>query len=62
MTVLNNAAMSIEVHLFFRVGTFVFSGYLPRNRITGSYDNSIFSLFKIQFVHLEVPGSRTAEA
>ena len=38
--------MNIEVHLFFRIGIFVFSGYLPRNRITGSYDNSIFSLLK----------------
>ncbi|MBD4588940.1 DUF3704 domain-containing protein, partial [Xanthomonas citri pv. citri] len=38
---LASAAMNIGMHLFFR--TSVFSGYMPRSGIAGSYGNSIFS-------------------
>ena len=29
---------------------FLFSGYMPRSRIVGSYDNSIFSIFKEKLI------------
>ena len=37
----NNAAMNIGVHISFRI--MVFSGYMPRNGIAGSYGSSICS-------------------
>ena len=37
----NNAALSVEVHISFRI--MVFSGYMPVSGITGSYGSSIFS-------------------
>ena len=38
-TIINSASMNIGVHIFF--GSIVLSGYMPRNRIAGSYGNSI---------------------
>ena len=40
----NSAAMNIGVHVFFQI--MVFSGYLPRSGIAGSYGNSIFSFLR----------------
>ena len=42
LAVVNSAAMNIGVHISFRV--FIFSGYMPRSRIAGSYH--IFSFFR----------------
>ena len=36
----------IGVHLSFQVRVFVFSGYMLRSRIVGSYGNSIFSFLR----------------
>ena len=35
--------MNIGVHVSFQIRLFIFSGYMPRNGIAGSYGNSIFS-------------------
>ena len=42
LAIVNSAAMNIEVHVSFQIRVFVFSGYMPRSGIAGSYANSIF--------------------
>ena len=46
----NSAAMSIGVHVSFRI--MVFSGYMPSSGIAGAYGNSIFFLNFILFIYL----------
>ena len=41
LAIVNSAAMDIGVHVSFQVRVFVFSGYMPRSRIAGSYGSSI---------------------
>ena len=41
LAIVNSAAMNIGVQCSFWI--IVFSGYMPRSGIAGSYDNSIFS-------------------
>ena len=43
LAIVNSAAMNIGVHVSFWI--MVFSGYMPRNRIAGSYGSTIFSFF-----------------
>ena len=47
----NSAAMNIGVHAsFIRVTVFVFSEYMPRSGIAGSYGNSFFfSFLRVSF-------------
>ena len=40
VAIVNSAAMNIGVHISFRI--MLFSGYMPRNRIAGSYGSYIF--------------------
>ena len=42
----NSAAMNIGVHVSFQIRVFIFSGYMPRSRITGPYVNCIFSFLR----------------
>ena len=44
LAIVNSAAMNTEVHVSFR--TVFFSGYMPRNGISVSYDSSIFSFLR----------------
>ena len=41
LAIVNSAAMNVEVHISFWIK--LFSGYMPRNGIAGSYGNYIFS-------------------
>ena len=43
LTIVNSAAVNIGVHVSFQIR--VFSGYMPRRWIVGSYGNSIFSFY-----------------
>ena len=44
LVIVNNAAMNVEVHISFWIK--LFSGYMPRNGIAGSYGNYIFSFLR----------------
>jgi len=44
LTIVNSAAINIGVHVSFQIR--VFSGYMPRSGIVGSYGNSIFSFLR----------------
>ena len=45
LTIVNNTAMNIGVHVSFQIRGFVFSGSMPRSGIAGSHGSSIFSFF-----------------
>ena len=47
LAVVNSAAMNIEVHVSFQIRVFIFSGYIPRSGIAGSYGSSIFSFLRL---------------
>ena len=42
MSVASSADMSLEVHLFFQISIFCFSGNIPRSGVAGSYGSSVF--------------------
>ena len=44
LAIVNSASMNIRVHVFFQIR--VFSGYMPRSGIAGSYDNYIISFLR----------------
>ena len=43
LTVVNNSTLNIGMYVSFWIRTFMFSRYMPRSGIAGSYGNSIFS-------------------
>ena len=56
LAIVNSTAVYIGVHVSFQ--TVVFSGYLPRNEIAGSYGNSVvFILFSVEAAPVSVPTS-----
>ena len=48
LAIVNSAALNIEVHVSFQIR--VFSRYLPRSGIAGSYDTSIYSFLRISIL------------
>ena len=44
LAIVNSAAMNIGVHVYFQI--MVFSRYMPRSGIAGSYSSSIFSFLR----------------
>ena len=42
LAIVNSAAINIEVHVSFQIKVFIFSRYMPRSEIPGSYGSSIF--------------------
>ena len=54
LTVVNSAAINIEVHIYFQI--VVLSRYMPQNRITESYDSSIFyilwNLYTVFYIYI----------
>ena len=43
LSAVNSSVMNIGVHISFRIRVFIFSGYISRSDIAGSYGNSSFS-------------------
>ena len=52
LAIVNSAAMKIDVHVSLQIRIFIFSGYMLRSGIAGSYGNSLFLVFKSIYVIL----------
>ena len=46
LAIVNNAARNIGVHVSFWISVFIFSGYIPKSGLAGSYGSSIFSFLR----------------
>ena len=48
--IVSNATVNIRVHVSFQIRVFIFSEYMPRSGVAGSYDNELFSFLYFFFV------------
>ena len=59
LAILNSTAMNIGVQASFQIRVFIFSRYMPRDGIAGSYGNSIFKMntldLRPHLAHLFLP-------
>jgi len=55
--IVNHTAMNIRVCASFQIRVFIFSGYMPRSRITGSYGNFIKQIINKDLLYS--PGTST---
>ena len=46
LTIVNSVAVNIVVHISFQMRLFIFSGYMPRHKLAGSYGNSVISFLR----------------
>ena len=46
LAIVNSVAMNIGVHISFQMRVFIFSGYMPRRKLAGSYGNSVVSFLR----------------
>ena len=46
LAIVNSDAVNIRMHVAFQIMVLVFSGYMPRSGINGSYGSSIFYILK----------------
>ena len=46
LAIVNSASVNIGVHVSFQTRVFVFSGFMPRSGIAGSYGNTIFRFLR----------------
>ena len=45
LTVMNSGTMNIGVHVSFQIEAFIFSEFMSKNGIAGSYGSSVFLVF-----------------
>ena len=46
LVIINSPAVNTEMCTSFQINVFVFSGYMPRSGIAGSYDSSVFTFLR----------------
>ena len=56
LAIVSSAVVNIGVHMFFPIRVFVFSGYMPRSGMAGSYGSSTFKNFLRSLLNVDHSG------